>query len=679
MKNRWNKGFTPYMYWPLILSGLLVIVNIVIYMIDARAGVTLLVFTLVFISISLVLLIGSRPKITNEIITMTEGLAKSQSRMLMELPVPYCVLNKDGRILWMNKRFTDLIGTGKAADKKITSLFPEITEEELRFGEEDSVGEIAFKGRNYRVEFKKITWKESEDDDILTDIPSEQDDMFSVGLFDETEMLNLRKENTEQKFVAALVYLDNFEEVMETVEAVRKSLILALIDRKINKYFTAMDGVVRKLEKDKYFIVLKQKYISVLQSNKFNILDEVKSINIGNEMPVTISIGLGVNGETYSKTCEFSRTAIDLALGRGGDQAVIKDGEKIYYYGGKSKQVEKNTRVKARVKAHALRELLNSKEDVLIMGHKLGDIDSVGASVGIYRVARTLDRKAHIVIGEMTNSVKPIIDGFKAGDEYEEDMFISGSQALQILNDNTVLVLVDVNKPSFVEEPRLVSGSKATVILDHHRQGSEVVENAVLSYIEPFASSTCEMVSEILQYISEDIRLKQAEADALYAGIMIDTNYFANSTGARTFEAAAFLKRNGADINKVRKMFWDDFDAFKARAVTYHNAEIFREFFIIGECPSEHIESPTVTAAQAANEMLEIRGIKASFVVTRYNNTIYISARSVDEINVQLVMERLGGGGHLNVAGAQLKEVTLDEAKQIVKDTLSKMIEEGDI
>ena len=480
--------------------------------------------------------------------------------------------------------------------------------------------------------------------------------------------------------MTGLIYIDNYEEALETVEDVRQSLLLALVDRKINKYFHDMDGVVKKLEKDKYFVAIMQKYLPSIQSEKFSILDEVKTINIGNQMPITISIGLGLNGISYNSNCDYSRMAIDLALGRGGDQAVIKDADRIYYYGGKSKQVEKNTRVKARIKAHAFRELLESKEKVIVMGHKIGDIDSFGSSIGVYRAVKSLDRRAYILINEITTTVRPLFERFLNQAEYETDMFITAAQAKEIIDDKTVLVLVDVNKPSFAEAPELITSSIATVVLDHHRQSSEVIENAVLSYIEPFASSTCEMVAELLQYISEGVKLKQAEADAMYAGIIIDTNYFTNKTGVRTFEAAAFLKRNGADVSRVKKLFRDDIEDYKARAEAINNAEIFEDIFIIAECPSEKIESPTVVAAQTANEFLNINGIKSSFVVTDYNNKIYISARSIDdEINVQLIMERLGGGGHLNTAGAQLENCTINEAKRIIKGTVKKMMDEGEI
>ena len=425
-------------------------------------------------------------------------------------------------------------------------------------------------------------------------------------------------------------------------------------------------------------MVFKHKYVAQLQENKFDLLDEVKTVNIGNEMAITLSIGLGMDGDSYNKNYEYARIAIDLALGRGGDQAVVKKGEKLEYYGGKTKQVEKSTRVKARVKAHALREVMESKDKVVIMGHQITDVDSFGAAVGIYRAARVLNKRAYIVINEVTTSIRPMMEGFIVNPtEYEEDMFIPGERAEELVDNNTVLVVVDTNKPSFTECPRLLNMTKTIAVLDHHRQGAEVISNAILSYIEPYASSTCEMVAEILQYFEEGIKIKNLEADCIYAGIIIDTNNFMSKTGVRTFEAAAFLRRCGADVTRVRKLFRNDMGAYKARAEAVRHSQVYRDAFAIAVCPNENIESPTIVGAQAANELLNIIGIKASFVLTEYNNKIYLSARSIDEVNVQLIMERLGGGGHMNIAGAQLTGYTMEQAIEYLKNTLDQMIEEG--
>ena len=483
----------------------------------------------------------------------------------------------------------------------------------------------------------------------------------------------------DQKLVAGLIYLDNYDEALESVEEVRRSLLTALIDRKISKYIAAMNGIVKKIEKDKYFFVVKQQYMAKIQEERFSILEDVKTVNIGNDMAVTLSIGIGMNGDNYSQNYDYARTSIDMALGRGGDQAVVKDADKIQYYGGKAQQMEKTTRVKARVKAHALRELMENKDRLLIMGHRLADIDSFGAAVGIYRIAVSMNKKANIVVNEVTSSVRPMMDRFLGNSEYPEDMFLTGAKAAELVDSGTMLVVVDVNRPSITDEPPLLRMVKTIVVLDHHRTSSEIIDNAVLSYVEPYASSACEMVAEVLQYIADGIRVRPPEADAMYAGIVIDTQNFTNQTGVRTFEAAAFLRRSGADITRVRKLFRENMKDYQAKAEAVRAAEVYMDAFAISVCPAEGLESPTIIGAQAANELLEIKGIKASVVLTDYNGIIYLSARSIDEVNVQVMMEKLGGGGHRTIAGAQMQGVTIDEAKLRLKDVIKKMLEEGEV
>ena len=436
---------------------------------------------------------------------------------------------------------------------------------------------------------------------------------------------------------------------------------------------------MRKIEKDKYFLVFKYKYLHDLIEDKFSILEEVKTVKVGNEMAVTLSIGVGFKGTSYNESYEHARAAIDLALGRGGDQVVVKDEEDILYFGGKAKQVERNTRVKARVKAHALREIIESRENVLIMGHSLTDVDALGAGIGIFCAARILGKKAQIIINDPTTSIRPLMECFSEENGYPEDMFIDSETALELVSRNTLVMVVDTNRPSYTECPELLKETDTIVVFDHHRQNSEVIVNPVLSYIEPYASSACEMVAEVLQYFQNGLKLSSAEADCIYAGILIDTNNFMTKTGVRTFEAAAYLKRSGADVTRVRKMLRNDMACYKARAEAVRHAEVYRGAFAISICPSEDVESPTIVGAQAANELLNIIGIKASFVLTEYSGKIYISSRSIDEINVQLIMERLGGGGHLNVAGAQLTNCTLQQAKHTIMETLDEMLKEGDI
>jgi len=326
-----------------------------------------------------------------------------------------------------------------------------------------------------------------------------------------------------------------------------------------------------------------------------------------------------------------------------------------------------------------LREIITAKDRVIVMGHRMSDVDSFGSAVGIYRVAQVLERKAHIVLNEVSSSVQPLVDLFKNHPEYEDDMILNSQQALEIAGSNTVLVVVDVNKPSITECPDLLRVCKSVVVLDHHRQGVETIENATLSYVEPYASSACEMVSEILQYTYDNIKIRPEEADCLYSGIMIDTNNFVTKTGVRTFEAAAFLRRNGADVTRVRKLFREDALEYKARADAVSQAEIYKQCFAISICTADELPSPTVIGAQAANELLNIRGIKASFVLTDYQGRIYVSARSIDEVNVQIIMEKMGGGGHMNTAACQMESVGLAEAIGVLKRTIDNMLENGEL
>lgn len=668
-----------FMQASLILGILLTMINAIIYLIDYRAGLLLTCFVLFYFAIVLTLLFYNKPIIMNELISFATRYGQIQKKLLRDLELPHALLDDDGKVIWTNKAFERVIHKEKGYSRSITSLFPLLTNDKLPGEEEETELEFNFEGYEFHAKMKKVSMIQMTEHSEIMSAVGYDGYLIALYLFDETALKIALKENDDQSLSIGMIYLDNYEEALESVEEVRRSLLIALIDRKVNKYISALDGIAKKIEKDKYMVVLRKKALKQLEECKFDLLEDVKTVNIGNEMAVTLSIGIGLDGLTFAQNYEFARNAIDLALGRGGDQAVVKTPESITYYGGKSQQVEKNTRVKARVKAHALNEIITSKDKVIVMGHRLADVDSFGAAVGIYRIAKALDRKAHIVLNDVTTSMQPLVDMFLDNPEYEADMILNSMQAIEMAGSNTALVIVDVNKPSITECPELIRFCKSIVVLDHHRQGAEVVENATLSYVEPYASSTCEMVSEILQYIDEGIKLRNEEADCLYSGIMIDTNNFMTKTGVRTFEAAAYLRRNGADVTRVRKLFREDANEYKAKADAVSQAEIYRSDYAISVCPGEDLQSPTIVGAQAANELLNIKGIKASFVLTEYQNKIYVSARSIDEVNVQVIMERLGGGGHMNIAGAQMENTSAPEGIQIMKSTLDRMIEEGDL
>ena len=667
-----------YMQWPVVLSALVLCANGAVGLVSGKAGMVMAVFTVLYAFCAGVLFWYGKKRILTGLVGFAADFDQSQKNLMASMELPYGIADEAGRLLWTNRAFSAVIRDEKSARRSLTALFPEITEEGLEKMDHALEVQCAYGGAIYRASIKRVTIQS--DSGLLSAVPGQKTEqqVLAVYLYDETEIHEYMQAITDQKMVAGLIYLDNYDEALESVEEVRRSLLVALIDRKVSKYISGVNGIVKKMEKDKYFFAIEQKYMPSLEAERFSLLEDVKTVNIGNEMAVTLSIGIGINGDTYIRNYEYARTAIDMALGRGGDQAVVKNGEKIQYYGGKSQQLEKTTRVKARVKAHALRELLETKDRLLIMGHKIGDIDSFGSAIGVYRIAAALGKKAHIVINEVTSSVRPMMDRFINNSDYPQDLFLMGDDAAELADPSTALVVVDVNRPSYTEEPQLLNLVKTIVVIDHHRQSSEIISNATLSYVEPYASSACELVAEILQYVTDSIRIKSLEADAMYAGIVIDTNNFTNQAGVRTFEAAAFLRRNGADVTRVRKLFRDKMEDYKARAEAGRQAEGFEGAFAISVCPAENVESPTVVGAQAANELLDIIGIKASVVLTPYNGKIYVSARSIDEINVQVMMEKLGGGGHRTIAGAQLPGATVEEAKEKIKDVILAMKQKGE-
>ena len=618
----------------------------------------------------------------NTIIEYAVHYGTVQKELLKNFRLPYVLLDVTGRIMWMNDEFSELVEKSKTYNKSITSIFSEITREGIEHAKEDSFDiHIEYKERKYLACLQRLDMTEPlSGGALLPDSDDNGEGLVAVLLFDETDIQETKEKINDQAMVASLLYIDNYDEVFEQVENAKQSMLLALIDRKINKYFGEADAIVRRLEKDKYLIIFQHKYLDNFEKDKFSIVEDVMGIKMGNEKEITLSIGLGLGSDSYTQNAQYAQVAIDLALGRGGCQVVVKDGQNVSYYSTHGKEVERSTRVKARVKAQALRELMETRERIIVMGHNLSDADCLGASVGVFVAGREIDKPVNIVLDTVTSSMRPVVESFTEKSEYPDDMFITSEKALNLCNDNTLIMVVDTNRPSIVECPGLLYKNKNVVVIDHHRQADEVIENPILSYIEPYASSASEMIAEVLQYFADKITINPTEADCIYAGILIDTNNFMTKTGVRTFEAAAFLRRNGAEVTRVRKMLRENMETYKARAEVVRNATTFKGVFAISECQSDgQLESPTVVGAQAANELLNIVGIKASFVLTRFMDKVYISSRSIDEIDVQSIMRRLGGGGHVNVAGAQVQNRTVEEVRKDLEETINKMVEEGEI
>ena len=681
-ESKYNNRLKRYLRFPLYMLIIFLIGCIVVGFVDTKIAGIMTSFVFVYGIICYIYYRANLKSFKNTIVDYAVHYGTVQKELIKNFRLPYVLLDSTGKIIWMNEEFKELVDKSKTYNKSITSIFSEITREGIDHAKDDNFDlHIEYNDRKYLACLQRLDMREPlSGGNIPMEMEESQDGMVAIILFDETDIQATKAKINDQSMVMALLYVDNYDEVFEQVENAKRSMLLALLDRKINKYFGEANAIVRRLEKDKYLIVFQHKYLQQFEEDKFSLVEDITTLKMGNDKEITISIGVGLGSDNYTQKAQYAHVAIDLALARGGCQVVVKNGQNVSYYGTHGKEVERTTRVKARVKAQALRELMETRERIIVMGHNLSDADCLGASVGVYCAGREIGKPVNIVIDTITSSMRPVVESFTEREEYPDDMFITSEQALNLCNDNTLIMVVDTNRPSYVECPGLLAKNKNIVVIDHHRQVEETIENPILSYIEPYASSASEMIAEVLQYFADKININPTEADCIYAGILIDTNNFMTKTGVRTFEAAAFLRRNGAEVTRVRKMLRENMETYKARAEIVRNATVYRDAFAIAECePDGNLESPTVVGAQAANELLNIVGIKASFVLTKFMDKIFISSRSIDEIDVQRIMARLGGGGHVNIAGAQIQNRTLEEVREDLEVTIDRMLEEGEI
>ena len=666
-----------YMVFPAVFGGILLAVTIVLFFVYIPTGlVAAAAFVLYVLALVIFYVVNSRP-LEKGLIRFARQYGGLEGEMIGDFPMPYVLTDPDGKILAYNRVFGRIYDEKSGMDK-ITQVFRELDTEDLHFEGEANNVSVFYDKRDYRLCIHHIKVTSELIDSKIALLPEHNMTMCAIYLFDETEIVNMMRKTLADQLVVGSIYVDNYDEILSRNLDVQKNMQAAMIDQMIGAYFSSVGGVVRKLDRDRYFVIFKRKYLTGLQRNKFEILDKIRGVDTGGEHSITISVGIGV-GEDYKQAENASNSALELALGRGGDQVVVKEGERVYFYGGKTRQVEKNTRVKARVKAIALRDVMISKERVVIMGHKNADIDSFAASVGIYKAARALGKSAYIIVNRSSNTIQSVIEQFLADDEYSQGVLISPEKAADYVDKDTALVIVDVNRPELFECPDLIQETQTVVLIDHHLQSGEKIDNLVLSYVEPTASSASEMVTELLQYITDNINLRKMEAEALYGGIIIDTDSFTKNTGVRTFEAAAYLRRIGIDIQTVHNMFRDSLDMAKVKARAMETAEMILPGFVVAIAPSEGVTNPSVVAAQVANELLDVSGVKGSFVLIDYDGKTHISARSTGDTNVQLIMERMGGGGHLNIAGCQLENTTAEDAKKALGATLRKMVEDDDL
>lgn len=581
---------------------------------------------------------------------------------VFNLPVPLVVIDLDGKINWYNSKFSDVITETNVIGNSIISLVPSLTLEQFKSGEQQEGIKIGDKTFNV---FANLVNLEDE---------NPQNMIIMLYWFETTAYTDLKHRYNDEKPVLALINVDNFEDVMNETKEEKIPFVTSEIEKRVNLWAMRMNGMIKRYQKDKYIVIFESKYIENLEAKRFSILDEVREIDVGNKIPVTLSIGIGVNGTTPAMLEEDAFACLELALGRGGDQVVIRKKNTFEFYGGKTKAVEKRNRVKARVIAHGFRALIDESSKVFIMGHKTPDMDSFGSAIGIYRCVANRGKEGYIVLSEVNEGIETVYQTIKDKDLYQ---FVTPLQAVELMDENAMLVVVDTHKPSLTECPELIDMTDRVVLIDHHRRSTEFIDKAVLKYMEPYASSTSELVTEILQYMENKPRLEKEEADALLAGITVDTKNFSLKTGVRTFDAAAYLRRQGADTIRVRQLFQDDMQTFVEKAAIVGTAMRHRESIAISTTEIES-ESIQLIAAQAADDLLDIKGINASFVIAKKSDgSVFISGRSLGDINVQVILEKLGGGGHLEVAGAQFKDTDVNSVKESLIKSIDQYFEEG--
>jgi c-di-AMP phosphodiesterase-like protein len=580
-----------------------------------------------------------------------EGIAR---KAWLRSPIPVVLLNRKERILLASRSFTTLfpgIQRGCKLPDDVHSLLSDETESLLEVN-----------GSKYRT-----AWQEYE---------TISGTVRALYLIDESEQHRLEQLLKDQSPVLGLLHVDNYEEVLAGTPEAQRPLLKAAIDKLLTDWGQNNHAYLRRNAEDRYTLVLVGNGLARCQEDKFALLDRVKEISFGNNLPVTISIGLGTGSTDLIELAGYAQQALDLALGRGGDQAVIKTPTDFSYYGGKSMAPEKRTKVRARVIAQALRELIRGADRVLVMGHASADPDSLGAAVALAKAARDLERPGYVVLEEVTPSIDKIYDYLSEHETYH-DVFVESGAASRLVSSETLLIVVDTHKPSLVEAPRLLNRVKKVVVIDHHRRAEEFIADPTLIYLESYASSTSELVTEVLQYLDE-VKLTSLEATSLLAGITVDTKNFAFQTGVRTFEAAAYLRRVGADARLIQRLFQDDLASFVQRAAIIESTTLLPGGLALAKI--DHATSDSqLLAAQVANELLNIEEIKASFVVYPHREGAAVSARSLGDVNVQVLMEKIGGGGHLNIAGAQLKGMTVDSAMNKLRLVLDDYLtEEGE-
>ncbi len=585
-------------------------------------------------------------------LTMTmDGTAK---KSLINSPFPLIIIETTGNIIWKSSKFVY-----EFANIDINNYLIDILEEikeDIEAQQDKKQKTITKKvqigNKIYSVLGEYIRSKQNDKSEYIT----------ILYFLDITQIMKEKKKYEDSRTCVGILMLDNYEEIIQRIDVENRPQVIAEIEKVIYDWAASSGGIVVKNDRNTFVYVFEYKYLKEIKENKFDILDQIKEINVEAGIQLTLSIAISIDGDTNYDKYKTALESMDIVLGRGGDQAVVKENGKYIFFGGRTEEVEKRTKVKARTVAHALENLIKESDNILIMGHSNGDIDSMGSSLGIYRLAKTLEKETNIVNNTYGMTLSKFIEELEKDDEYK-DVIIGKNEALNKATNKTLLIVTDTHKQNYVEVPELLDKVGQIVIIDHHRRSTDYIENATLTFQEVYASSAAELVTEILQYTDVKIKLKPIEVEGLYGGIMVDTKNFTFKTGVRTFEAAAYLRKCGVDIIKVKKWFQSDLNSYNEIANIVKNAEMYDNSIAIAMYDKEDKDANLI-CAKAADELLTISDITASFVLGNVGDKVCISGRSIGDVNVQLILEKLGGGGHITLAGAQVEGMTLEEVKQ---------------
>lgn len=594
-------------------------------------------------------------ELSEHIKELTINVDKVSKRSLINSPFPLIIVETNGNVIWKSTKFVQEFNNIDI-NTYLNTIVKELKLEIENSNEKKNVinNHVTIGKKQYRILGEYVKSKQN-------DKKKQKEYMATLYFIDETEQIKLQEKYKNSNMCVGIVMIDNYEEIMQGILSEDKPEVIAKIEKSIYDWATTYKGLVLKQERDIFVCIFEQQYLDQIQEKRFNILDTIKELEIPGRIQSTLSIAVSNEGETNYEKYKFAKAAMDIALGRGGDQAVVRREGKYLFFGGRAQEVEKRTRVKARIVAHALEELISEAKDVLIMGHTNGDIDCMGASLGVYRIAKSIGKEAYIVNETSGISLDNFIQVAKSEKEYQ-NVIINKNEALSKISQETLLIITDTHKKTYVEVPELLDKTNKIVVIDHHRRSADYIENATLTFQEVYASSASELVTELIEYSQKPLTLSELEVEGLYAGIMMDTKNFTFKTGVRTFEAAAYLRKCGVDIIKVKKWFQSDIKTYNTISEIVSDAEIVNDTIAISIYYKED-KNANIICAKAADELLTIGDITASFVIGYLGEKVCISGRSIGDINVQVILEKLGGGGHITLAGAQVEGMDIEDVK----------------